>query len=183
MDPLTIAGGVIGLGKVLFGIGQNSKASSVVVPNVDYKDSPYATSKLNLAKVLYGGRMPGAAAAEQNLLQNNSNTSSAVQRNASSGAQALSMLSAIQGQTDSSLLDLRNQEAGYSLNMLNNLNQANDTMSDQWYKNYLDEVRTQEQKMAEKSGLRNAAWQNIGGGANEIQQVIGNQQLLKALKK
>lgn len=177
-----IASAAIGLGKMLFGAKQNSLANKVVVPAVNYTESPYAKDKLNLAKMLYGGRMPGAAQAEEGIFQNNANTTGAVARNATDGSQSLGAMIAAQAQTDDSLNNLRLQEGNYSLNMLNNLNNAEDTMTQELYKKYLDQVRTQQQKIDEKNALRGAAWQNIGGGANELSAVGGNYDLLKALK-
>jgi len=174
--------GLFSFGKMLFGGAQNSMASGVEVPKVDYKESPYAKDKLSLAKVLFNSRMPGAAAAEANITQNNSNTSGSIRRNATDSSQALAMLAASQAQTDNSLDKLQDGEAGYQLNMLSNLNAGNDSMTQEWYKKYLDETRTQEQLMAEKNGLRQAAWQNIGGAANEMSAIGGNIDILKALK-
>lgn len=174
--------GGIAFGKMLFGGNQNSMANDVVVPAVSYTESPYAKDKLSLAKILYNGRMPGTAQAEENIGSNNANTVAGVERNSTDGAQALAMITAAQGQTDSAFGKLRDQEAGYKLNMLNNLNGAEDTMTQELYKKYLDEARTQQQKIDEKNGLRNAAWQNIGNGANEASAIGGNIDLIKALK-
>lgn len=176
-----ISGG-LALGKLLFGGAQNSMANDVVVPDVKFTKSPYAEDKLNLAKILYNSRMPGTAAAEGNILQNNANTAGGIRRNATDGAQALAMLTASQGITDDSFGKLRDQESNYKLNMLGNLNGAEDSMTQEAYKAYLDEVRTQEQKIAEKNGLRNAGLTNMGNGANELSAIGGNIDLLKALK-
>lgn len=176
-----ILSGAISLGKMLFGAKQNSMANGVEVPKVAYQESPYAKDKLSLSKVLFNSRMPGAAAAEANITQNNSNTAGGIRRNATDSSQALAMLAASQAQTDNSFNKLQDGEAGYQLNMLNNINAGNDSMTQEWYKKYLDETRTQEQLMAEKNGLRQAAWQNIGNGANEASAIGGNIDLLKLL--
>jgi hypothetical protein len=177
-----ILSGAISLGKMLFGGAQNSMANGVDVPKVEYKESPYAKDKLSLGKVLFNSRMPGSAAAEENISQNNANTAGGIRRNATDSSQTLAMLAASQAQTDNSFSKLRDNEAGYQLNLLNNLNAGNDGMTQEWWKKYQDETRTQEQLMAEKNGLRQAAWQNIGGAANEMSAIGGNIDILKALK-
>ena len=112
--------------------------------------------------------MAGAASAEQNIDANQSNSIDSVGRNATSGAQALSMVGAIQGQSNAAFNNLRQQEGADEQYKNNNWNMANQQMIGEGDKEYADRVRKQNMAIQEKGGLRSAANQNIGGGLNDI---------------
>lgn len=166
------AGGIIsGIGaltKIGMGIHQNNLARKVVIPDATYNSSQYAANNLGTAENMFNGRMAGAGTAEQNILNNGSNTEGAIQRNSTSGAQSLATAMASQGQTDSSLQHLGQQEGNYKMNMLNNLNMANNGMTMEGDKVYNDKVRKQNLAIGEKNSLRGAGFQNIGTGINEM---------------
>jgi hypothetical protein len=167
--PLGLIGSAIGgLYKIGQGIHQNNLANKVVVPQANYDTSPYAMKMLDEANRLKNSQMPGAADATRGIYGAQSNASGAIDRNATSGAQALAMLSASQGTSDNAFNQLRGQEGQYNLEMLNNYNNANQGMINEGDKVYQDRVRKQQQAIAEKNALRGAGTQNLGGGMNDL---------------
>lgn len=165
---VAIVSGIGALAKVGMGIAQNSKANKVVVPEANYNVSATAMDNLGLAKTMFNSAMPGSTAAAQNILANNANTRGSIGRNATDSSQALALMTGAQAQTDQSLTSLGNNDAQWRLNMLSNLNMANNGMTLENDKVYQDKVRKQNMAMAEKNNLRNSAFQNIGNGINEI---------------
>ena len=161
-------GAVSGIVKGIKGIHQNNLANSVVVPDATYNSSPYAAAMLASANQLRNSRMTGAASAAQNIDANQSNSMDAVGRNATSGAQALSMVGAIQGQSNNAFNSLRQQEGADEQYKNNNWNMANQQMIGVGDKEYADRVRKQNMAIQEKSGLRQAANTNIGGAINDM---------------
>ena len=161
-------GAISGIIKGIRGIHQNNLANQVVVPDATYNSSPYAAAMLASANQLKNSRMAGAASAEQNIDANQSNSMDSVSRNATSGAQALAMAGAIQGQSDSVFNNLRLQEGADQQYKNNNWNMANQQMIGEGDKEYADRVRKQNMAIQEKTGLRQAANANIGGGLNDI---------------
>ena len=163
-----IISGIGSLAKIGVGIHQNHLANKVVVPNVNYTSSPYAANNLGTAEQMFNGRMAGAGTAEQNILNNGANAEGSIQRNSTSGAQSLALAMASQGQTDHSLQQVGQQEGNYKMNMLNNLNMANNGMTVEGDKVYNDNVRKQNLAIGEKNSLRGSSMQNIGNGINEM---------------
>lgn len=117
---------------------------------------------------LKNARMYGASTAENNIMGNQSNTIGAVGRNSTSGAQSLAMLAAIQGQTNNSFQNLRLQEGQDQRMKENDWMDANRTMINEGDKEYQDDLRKRQEAIGEKTALRGAANQNIGGGINGI---------------
>ena len=171
-DPLSFIpgalGAISGIIKGIKGIHQNNLANKVVVPDATYASSPYAAAMLASATQLKNSRMAGAASAEQNIDANQSNSIDSVDRNATSGAQALAMLGAIQGQSNSAFNNLRLQEGADEQYKNNNWNMANQQMIGEGDKEYADRIRKQNMAIQEKNSLRGAANQNIGGGINDL---------------
>ena len=160
-----LASGII---KGVKSIHQNNLANKVQVPDATYETSPYAKAMLAQANQLRNSRMTGAADAAKNIMTNQSNTIGSIDRNATSGAQALSMIGAVQGNTNQAFGQLRQQEGQYGLNMLNNQNMAFQQMIGEGDKEYQDRVRKQQMAMNEKNALRGAANQNFGNGMNDV---------------
>ncbi len=169
MLPLgLLAGGIASIFKIGHGARQNHLANKVVVPDASYETSPYAKKMLAEAAMLKNSRMPGAMNAERNIATNGANAFGSVERNASSGAQALALLSGITGNTNNAYNQLGQQEAGYGLQTQGMYNNALGTMINEGDKKYMDDVRKQQLAIGEKNALRGAATQNIGGGMNDI---------------
>ena len=165
--PLGISAisGLIKMGKSAH---QNNLANNVVVPDANYQTSPYAQAMLAQANQYKNSRMTGAADAEQNIDTNQANTIGSIQRNATSGAQALSLSMAAQGNSNNAFNQLRQQEGADQQNKLNNWNNANQQMIGEDDKVYQDRVRKQNLAMNEKNALRGAANANFGGGLNDL---------------
>lgn len=89
-----VVGGAISRGKAnrkLTKLQQQAEANR-------YTANPLAQKRLDLANTLLNARMPGATQAERNIYATGANAQAGVQRNATSGSQALAVGSAIQGQ-------------------------------------------------------------------------------------
>ena len=149
-------------------IHQNNLANRVVVPDATYQTSPYATAMLAQANQYKNARMTGAADAEQNIDTNQANTIGSIQRNATSGAQALSLSIAAQGNSNTAFNQLRQQEGADQQNKMNNWNNANQQMIGEDDKAYQDRIRKQNSAMNEKNALRGAANANFGGAMNDL---------------
>lgn len=154
--------------KVGMGIHQNKLASGINVPEANYTVSPYAKSILEQAQTLQNSEMPGLQQAQNNIAGNQSNAIGSINRNASSGAQALALLAATQGNTNAAFNQLRGQQQNYFMNMLQNLNSANRVMINEGDKVYQSDLRNRQEAIGEKNALRGAATQNIGGGLNDL---------------
>lgn len=162
-----ILGGLSAGFKLVSGLSQRSAANKVKVPEVKYTPSPYARDTLNIAKNLYGGRMPGAANAEANILSNNAATQGAIGRNANDSSQALALLTAAQGNTDQALTGLANQDSMFKMNAANLLAGANQGMTTEMDKVYNDQVRARNEAMQAKNNLNQSFLSNVGNALNE----------------
>lgn len=163
-----IAAGASALFKLFTGARQNRLANRTQVPTADYQTSPYAQKMLGHAQMLLNSRMPGAMNAQQNILSNQANAYGQVERNATSGQQALALLGGIQGNTNSAFNQLGQQEASYGLQTTNNYNLANEAMTAENDKMFQwDTLRKRQEAIAQKNALRGAGTQNIGNGINE----------------
>lgn len=152
----------VGAGYSIYkGIKADHKANQVQVPDAERKPSEV----LPLAKQLFNARMPGATNAEQNIMGNQANAVESVERNASSGAQALALISAIQGQSNNAVNALGQQEGAYKLNAFNNLAGLSTNEQD---KEYLAKLKAREEAINEQNALRGSAGQNIKTGINEL---------------
>ena len=159
-----VAGGISAIGglvKTFHGIHQNNLANRVKVPNAELG----ANSAIPLAQQIFNGRMAGSGYAEQNIAGNQANAMGSVERNATSSGQALSLISAIQGQSNNAYQGLNQQEGNYKLNAFNNL--ANLTTGEQ-ERQYMNDVRKRQEAIGEKSSLRGSGAQNISAGINEL---------------
>lgn len=181
MFPLSMLPSMLSVGQKLFtGIRQGIFGNQVNVPDVKYTISPYAQNILATAKQLNNSRMPGATNAEQNIQTNFANVSGGIGRNATSSAQALAMLTGAQANTDQALANLGQQEAGFKLSAIQNLNLANNAMTAEHDKVYQDAVRRQNNAMQEQSALRQSGMINLSNSFSEGQKLAD---IFKALKK
>lgn len=159
------------LGAIVAGgtaISQNKAANNVYVPDVHRTTSPYAMKILEEANRLKNSQMPGSAEAGREIYQNESNAIGGIERNASSGSQALALVAAAHGQTNQAFNQKQKVENDYHLQTLNNWNNANVNLITEDERNYQDEVRRQLLAMNEKNGLRNSAAQNGGNAMNTL---------------
>lgn len=121
-----------------------------------YQTSPFAADNLALAKNMYGGRMAGATAQEQNILTNQANTVNNVEKNATDAATALAVMAATQGQADASFADLATKEAADRINRAGMVFNANQGMVAEGDKSWQDRLRQLQQKI----GVRSVGFQN-----------------------
>jgi len=163
MDPLSIAG--LGLG-VISGIGSifgnrkaNRKLDELMRSNPQYQANPLARQQMGLAQTLLNARMPGAAAAERNIYQNQANMLGQVNRNATDASQALAVAAAGQGQANQAFGNLATQEAQDYQRRYGNLATAQQGVINEDDKVFQDKVR-QFQDRAQIMGAQNANRQN-----------------------
>jgi hypothetical protein len=171
MSFVGVAAGIsagTGVIKMIHGFHQNHLANKINVPEASYETSPYAKKILAEATRLKNSQMPGMSAATANIYGNQANAMGSVERNATSGAQALAMAAGIQGNTNQAFQGLASQQNQYAQNQEQNYVNANQGMINEGDKVYQDRVRQQQQAIAEKNALRGAGTQNIGGGLNDL---------------
>ena len=128
MIPLPLIGAGIGL---LGGVGKmfsrgkaNKQLDKLMGQNPQYQANPLAAQRLAYAAAFRDARMPGAAAAERNIMGGMGNTIAAAQRNASDSSQALAMAAAAQGQAQQGFNQLGMQEGAFKMNQIQNYNQG-----------------------------------------------------------
>lgn len=171
MTFMSVAAGVsagTGVIKLIQGLHQNHLANKINVPEASYETSPYAKNILAEATRLKNSQMPGMSAARDNIYGNEANAIGSVERNATSGAQALATIAGISGNTNQAFQGLANQQNQYAQNQEQNYVNANQGMINEGDKVYQDRVRQQQQAIAEKNALRGAGTQNMGGGLNDL---------------
>jgi len=169
LDPISAAGLGIGLIGGIGGIFGNRKSQrqleALIKANPTYTANPIAAQRMGLAQSLLNARMPGAAAAERNIYQNQANTMASVNRNATDASQALAMAAAGQGQTNQAISNLSTQEAQDYQRRYSNLVGAQEGVINEGDKVYQDQVR-RFQDLAQIRGAqahnRSAMWQSLG---------------------
>lgn len=142
----------------------NKELNKLLNQQVTYQKSPYAAQQLGLAQQMFGGRAPGAAQQEQNILSNQANYNANLQRNATDSSQLLAMAAAGQGQTNAAFQDLGIQEQQNKMNMLQNLNNAYGGMAQQDLLAYQDKVR----QFNDLAAIRGAQTQNRASAVNGV---------------
>ncbi len=125
-----------------------------------YKTSPYAQQRLGMAQNLLNARMPGATSMERNIQANTSNQMENVNRNATSGSQALAMGAAVQGQGNQAVQNLGTQEQQDYYNRSQNVVGAEQGMTGEGDKVYQDQLRDYQEKQGLKNAYLGAAMQN-----------------------
>lgn len=187
MDPLTLAGGAIGLiGGVanLIGTGKrNRQLNQLLAQDPAYKANPLVAQRLGLAQTLLNARMPGAASAERNIYQNQANTMANVNRNATDASQALALAASGQGQSNQAFSNLAGQEAQDYQRRYGNLVGAQDASVQEQDKVFQDQVRRY-QDAAQIRGAQaqnsSSAWNslsNLGFGAMSLGMMGGSSML------
>lgn len=161
--------GAIGSGyNIIKGAHQQKEANKIHPEFSYYQANPYAADQLSAAQNLYNGRMAGAASEQNNIASSQANFANNASRNASSGAQALALAAAGQGEADSAYNKLGTQESQNKVNMLQNLNQAyaaNINEGDKVYQSQLNKYQLDLNRQAQLAG---AGASNISGGINGL---------------
>lgn len=145
----------------------NRKLEELMRQNPQYKANPLANQQMGLAQTLLNARMPGAAAAERNIAQNQGNMLGQVNRNATDASQALAMAAAGQGQSNQAYGNLATQEAQDYQRRYANLGQAQQGVINEGDKVFQDQVR-RFQDTAQIRGAQNANRQNTWSGLSNL---------------
>lgn len=161
-------GGIGAIGKIFTGFHQNSLASKIHPEYHAYETSPFAQQQLGLAQQMFNGRMTGAADEEKNILASGANYNANAQRNATDSGQALSLAGLSQGQTNSALNKLQIEEGQNKYNLLGNLNQGYQAMTQEGDKKYQDQLMKFQFDTQQKAGLRKNGFDNIFGGIADL---------------
>lgn len=117
-----------GIGK-MFGRGRANRE----LEKIQARNMRLANERLNLAKMLFQGRMPSASLQERNIYANEANTLSNINRNATDASQALLMGAGAQGVTNQALNQLNQQELEDYQRRYGNLENANQVMQQALY--------------------------------------------------
>jgi len=163
-----IVGGLAGLGKYFLGKKQDKLADQIKPNYIPYKESPYAKYQLGAAQQLFNGRMAGASALEQNIANAQANQNANIGRVATDGSTALALGDAAQGQANAAYGNLQVKEAQNKYGLLDNLNAAYASNIREGDKVYQDQFQKFQLDSAAKAGLRNSAYQNQFGAANDL---------------
>jgi hypothetical protein len=175
MDPLSIIGAGVGLIGGIGSIFGNKKSQrqleNLISQNPQYAANPLAAQRMGLAQTLLNARMPGAAAAERNIYQNQANMMGNVNRNATDASQALALAAAGQGQSNQAFGNLATQEAQDYQRRYGNLVGAQEGVIQEGDKVFQDKVR-RFQDLAQIRGMqannRQSMWNslsNLGFGS------------------
>lgn len=156
------------------GIKQNAEANKIHPQYDPYTSSQYAASTLGTAQQLFGGRMAGATAEEQNIYGNTANTDQQVTKTAGDSSQALAILAGTQAQTGKQFNQLGIQEDQNKYQLLNNLNLANQGETTEGDKVYQANLQKYMMDTQQQAALRGAGSKNIGSGIGGIESAAGS---------
>lgn len=145
-----------------------NQANAINPNDPKYNTSPYAQQRLGMAQTLLNARMPGASAMERNIYGNQANQLQNINRNATSGSQALAMGAAAQGQTNQAFQNLGVQEQQDYYNRLQNVTGAQQGMTQEGDKVYQDQLRDYQEKMSLKNAYEAAGMQNQTTAFNSL---------------
>lgn len=177
-DPISMSigaslSGISSLGKLIFGGKQNKMANRINPVFKQYETSPFAQRQLAIAQQMFGGRMAGAGAQEQNIFNNQASTSANINRNVGDSSRALALTGAMQGQTNEALSNLGMNEAQNKYNMLGNLNQAYGTLIGEGDKVYNSMLQKYQIDKQDQAALRESGVKNMFGGLNDLAGLFG----------
>lgn len=162
----------VGLGgavvKGIEGIHQNDLANQIHPAFQQYNSSPYAAQQLGIAQQLFNGRMAGAPELERNIATAQGNTVANINRNASSGSQALALASGAQNTANDAYGNLQTKELQNKYSLLDNLNKGYGAMTNEGDKVYQSQFGKYQSDLQQQSQLRGAGWQNIFSGIGDV---------------
>lgn len=153
-----------GVANIFTSNAANKSLNNVLKQQTEYQENPLSGQYLGLSKNLFNGRMAGAPQQERGIYANNANYNAQVARNASSGAQALALGAAGQGQTDNALDELQVKEQQQKMGLLGNLNNAYGQSIKEGDKVYNDKVR----RFNDYAAIRGAQMKNRTNAVNGI---------------
>lgn len=135
----------------------------------EYKADQGIRQNVGLTKSVYNGRMAGATAAEGNILAGQAAATEGVQRVATDSSQALSVINAVQGNTDNALVNLATMESQDQQQKAAQLQNAVLMNSNENAKVWADKLR----KLNMKLGIKTVAEQNVNTGVGGITDGLG----------
>jgi len=139
---------------------QKRMAKGINPVNTTYEESPYIKQLYGEGRNLYQGRMAGANQMQQNILSNQANNIANVERNATSGAQALAIASGLQGNSNQAFSDLALKEAQDKQSRFGILSNVSQLMTQEGDKVYQDKLRKYYDDLNYKRALEGASMQN-----------------------
>ncbi len=145
MNPLAAVSGAIGVAGGIANIigagAANKKLQALMLSDPQYSANPIAQQRLGLTQTLLNARAPGAAFQEANIYNNQANTMASVDRNATSGADALAVAAGVQGQTNQAFTNQAQQDAEDYQRRLNNVVGAQEGVIQEGDKVFQDKTR------------------------------------------
>lgn len=166
----SLAGPLISAASRLFGGKKQYKQSMADIEALGtYNANPLAEENLALAKNLYGGRMAGAAAAQENILDNQSNSLGVVENNATDSSQVLSALADLTGRSNDAFTDLATKESMDKANRAGLVFDTSDTVINEGDKVFGDRLR----QVNDKRGVRAVKAQNDHNAWNDVGEGLG----------
>lgn len=149
---------------------QKKMAKKINPVNTTYEGSQPIQDLYAEGQNLYQGRAAGAGAAEQNLLNAGANFNSSIDRNATSGSQAIAAKAAGLGSTNQGFQDLALKEAMDKQQRFGIFSNVSQLMSQEGDKVYQDKLRNYYDDLNYKRGLEGASMQNsanVWGGIDD----------------
>lgn len=174
-NGLGLAGLGVGLIGAIGGLFGNGKANREL-RKLQAQDPNYATSeagianhgladsRLALAQTILNSKMPGSASIERGIYANAANQQGNIARNATSGAQALALGAANEGQANNAFRQEGLDQANYYRGNLQNLNEAQQGMINENQNDYNDQLRQYGDKVQIQGAInknRQNTWNSI----------------------
>jgi len=171
MDPITLGSlgvGLIGSIGKMFGRGaSNRRLADLASRMPKYQANPLAAQRLGMAQALLNARMPGAAAAEQNIYQTQASQIAGAERASTDPNQLLLAGAAAAGQAGQQFQRLGQMEAQDYQRRYQNLSQAQQEQIAEQQREYEDQVRRyQMQSQIEAAQQENR--QNLMGDISNL---------------
>jgi len=185
LSPLGWAGmgiGAIGsIGKLLTGLKQNKLANQINPIFSQYTGSDAVNQSLGTVQNAYQGRMAGAAAASDRILQSQANTLANASRGATDASQLLALGASTEGAADEAGIDLAGKEGQYKTGLLSNLQSAYGAKTEDERKIYESKLLKYQMDAQAKADLRKAGMGNIAGAGSDIGGMLLQGERLKQL--
>jgi len=172
-SPITAGiGAVGGIAQGIFSLIQGAKmlkeAKKINPVYKAYETSPYAKAGLGLAQISMGAKNPALAAAERQMMAGQANALAAGQRAGLGPAEQAAMALASQGQMESGIERLGQQNLAFYQQNKADLFRAQEAMTGEERMKYQDMITKFQMDREQKNMLRSAGQQNIIGGLGRI---------------
>ena len=185
LSPLGWAGmgvSAIGsIGKLLTGFNQNKLANQINPIFSQYTGSNAVNQSLGAVQNAYQGRMPGAQAASDRILQSQANALANISRGATDSSQLLAAGAGTEGAADEAGIDLAGKEGQYKTGLLSNLQSAYGAKTEDERKIYESKLLKYQMDAQAKADLRKAGMGNIAGAGSDIGGMLLQGERLKQL--